>query len=141
MTRFISLLFIISLIFVSFSGCGKNEKDNKEISRIASESILQSPQIIQEPGEDPLSPVKYGRDDPFAPITADSHKSRAIERKGLALEGIILDEKQSLAVINGVIVKVGDSTPKGIVTKIGNGIVVIKEGEQEHILRMGGFNF
>lgn len=113
MRRFISLLSIILLI------CGLIPK-----------STAQSPQ------EEPLSPMKYGRDNPFAPVTDKFSEPETIESES-RLEGILWDEKQPLALIGGVIVKVGGKTSQGTVIKIEKEKVTLQDEVSQYELRLG----
>jgi len=81
-----------------------------------------------------------GRRDPFIPlVTSDGRllKLEEEENKNLtmSLEGIIYDEHAiSYAILNGEVVKVGDTIGDYQVLKIEkNKVVLIKEGETEEI--------
>ena len=124
MIRFINLLFMILLV------CGLIIGHTAQ-----SQQPTQKAREKQEPNEEPLSPMKYGRDNPFTPVTEEF--PRVIEKGRAELEGIMWDEKQPLALIGGAIVKVGDKTSQGTVTKIEKDKVILQDGIRQYEIRLG----
>jgi len=140
MAKRIFLSLLIFSVCVSITSCGRK----KEVKKATREEVSQSfPNILdstQKHSVKVLSSMTYGRDDPFAPVMDASNNSKR-DNNMFELEGTILSGSQSLAIINGVIVEVGDKTPIGTVFMIKNGYVVIKNGDQKRILQLEGFKF
>jgi len=75
---------------------------------------------------------EWGRD-PFA-IRSDSPSSDATI-SGLKLEGIICDEKESYAIINGEVVKEGGKVGGNTVVRIEKKAVIVNDGTKDYNLR------
>jgi len=56
---------------------------------------------------------------------------------GLSLQGIIWDEKNPKAMINGVIVKKGDTIQGNTVVEIRKQSVVLNDGERDFLIKLG----
>ena len=133
--KIINLVLINILICGIIIGCGRRDesvKEEKEI--IGAGKADEGRQIakVEEVKEEFLPKAKYGRDDPFSPITG---KREIIEDK-TGLQGISWDEEQPLAIIDGVIVGVGDRVSGREVVKIEKDRVILDDGEKYFELRL-----
>lgn len=78
---------------------------------------------------------KYGRDDPFEPIFQGVVKTNP---KSLILEGIVSHGDGLHAVINGVVVNVGDKVGLGnVVIDIKDDYVILNNGTEYFELKLG----
>lgn len=132
--------FIIILACGLIVGFGKKEGPKEKVAQTSPQAKETKPQTEEEVGkeeevvEEFLSPVKYGRDDPFAPITGEFEAEGESE-----LEGILWDEKEPLAIIRGGrVVKVGDKINGGEIIKIEKDKVILREDGIEYELRLSG---
>ena len=77
--------------------------------------------------------------DPFSPRWVDYGESDQMKGPifaGLALTGILWDDRHPSAIINGEVVMAGESIDDKKILKIEKGRVYIKEGENEYILNL-----
>lgn len=77
-----------------------------------------------------------GRDDPFSqPVNKTNKQGKYIS--GFRLEGVTMDsEGKLMAIINDEIIGVGGGIGGGEVISIEKDEVIIKEGDEEHILKL-----
>lgn len=74
----------------------------------------------------------YGREDPFAPLGTEA----APTEKAISLNGIMWSEENPLAIINNIIVKVGDKIDNNEVIEIKKEEVILEKDGQRYILRI-----
>ena len=87
---------------------------------------------VAAPKEFVLSSDKYGREDPFNPVF-----ERKVMLSGKGLSGIIWDEQDPKAVVDGNIVGVGDRVGLNTVVEITQDRVILSDGSSEIELRLG----
>ncbi|MGB2662120.1 MAG: hypothetical protein WBD04_07030 [Candidatus Omnitrophota bacterium] len=81
---------------------------------------------------------EVGREDPFLQPSERRTTVRPV-RAELYLSGIVSDGRRSLAIINDMLVGEGDMIEDKKIIKIKSRSVVIRDGEREYTLRLGGF--
>ena len=81
---------------------------------------------------------EVGREDPFFPPSRIKTPTRPFREK-LHLSGIVSNGERSLAIINDMLVGEGDMIEDKKIIKIKSKSVVIKEGDKEYTLKLGGF--
>jgi len=119
------------------SGCGK--KDNAKEEMLANSKLKQrSPLTSERIGKKKvsLSSAVYGRDNPFSPVSNDFAVS-GNRKKSSGLTGILWDEEQPVAIIDGVITKIGDKISRGEVVKIEKEKVILDNGINQYELELG----
>ncbi|MFH1776095.1 MAG: hypothetical protein ABH952_00810 [Candidatus Omnitrophota bacterium] len=130
-------IFIVIFIFALAGGCERQEKAAQpSAARIMPDAAKKK---IKRPaaGNVTLSAQVYGREDPFAPITKANLTAQVETTKDdYALEGILWDETQPLAIIDGLIVKQGDKIFSKVVVRIEEDKVILKQGDREEELWM-----
>jgi len=119
------------------SGCGKKDGAKEEMlakSKLKKLGSLTSGRISKK--KISLSSDAYGRDDPFSPVSNALTVSEN-RKKSSGLTGILWDEEQPVAVIDGVIAKVGDKISRGEVIKIEKEKVILDNGINQYELELG----
>jgi len=77
-----------------------------------------------------------GREDPFL-LGSRRMTAEQANNQSLYLRGVVWDQVKPMAIINDIIVTVGDIISEKEVVKIERERVILKEGEEEIMLRLG----
>jgi len=82
-----------------------------------------------------------GKRDPFVPLGSEMKKEVVpilddITIEGIALEGIVWDEKEPVAIINSTLVTRGQSIGSFILQRIESDKIVLRRGDEEHIIHL-----
>ncbi len=136
------IIFPVTILTVTLVCCGCYKQQEHKTSGISLEQQASVSQVkvvdsaqgegVQPSRKQELPANIYGRNDPFAPIGSKSDISTRSERGELILEGIMTGSGRPLAMINGRIVREGESIEKKRIIKIDTDSVIL---EDEHGLR------
>jgi len=121
-------LLIMFLALILLSACEKKELSPNNNNILIQEESKQISKSIEkrDPGENPLSVEMYGRDDPFK---QSFDLTKVIQNEGLT--GIVWDEENPIAIMDGEIVSVGDIVGENVVIQIKKQSVILSDGVKE----------
>lgn len=133
-------IFIKGLIVIILwltAGCAK--KEGGQAQPVQNRSQLPAEQQLRNTGGEPpageaLSPLKYGREDPFSPVFDKIDRSK---QKTLMVEGIVWDKERAMVIINNQIIGVGDQVEGNTVVEIKDNSVILNDGMRDFELRLG----
>ena len=136
---------VLVLIAVTIGSCGRGRRvAYKAVKRGELDAEKRAEEIKlrrarkKKPAEIQAMMREVGREDPFLPPSEKRVPVRPV-RAELYLSGIVSNGGRSLAIINDMLVGEGDMIEDKKIIKIKSKSVVIKEGEKEYILKLGGF--
>ena len=118
---------------VSFKGAAKG----REVALGRTRKLKGERSRKEKPAEIQALLKEVGREDPF--LQPSEKKISRPARAKLVLSGIVSNGERSLAIINDMLVGEGDMIEDKKVIKIDDRGVVIKNGEKEYRLRLGGY--
>ena len=140
MRRPIYLAIEIVLILMLVSGCGRQREAEQDAALVSSGGAAPIARLKQGEAdkqglgqEQLLSPEKFGREDPFGPIVGEVE---VVEEDSFGLKGISWDAGQPLAIIDGVVVGVGDEISGKRVIRIDRDKVILEDGITQYELRL-----
>lgn len=135
MKTFIKGIIVIMLCLTA--GCARKEGGQTQPAQNRSQLPAgQEPQNTGDkpPAEEALSPLKYGREDPFSPVFDKIDRSK---QKTLMVEGIVWDKQRAMVIINNQIIGVGDQVEGNTVVEIKDNSVILNDGIKDFELRLG----
>lgn len=130
-------VFKVLFFAILFAGGCQGPQDSRQNAINTSAAGTTPDREIEKKGTAPkefvLSSDKYGRDDPFNPVF-----DRKVESYGKGgLSGIIWDEKDPKAIIDGKIVGVGEKSGANTVVTIEPDRVILSDGSRDFEIRLG----
>jgi hypothetical protein len=137
-------IMILALILIANHRRGREAVTFKKArgKEMAAVERIKSPEEgkakKKKPAEIQAMMREVGREDPFLPPSEKKAPVRPV-RAELYLSGIVSNGGRSLAIINDMLVGEGDMIEDKKIIKIGSKSVVIKEGDKEYTLKLGGF--
>ncbi len=118
-------LLILAIVLTYFAIMGRINEIREEVERKASEETKVV--RIEEPKPPEPSPPPEPEPIKIVPI---------IKEEPLSVTGILLGEKRAAAIINGRILRVGDTVEGKTIIAIEKDRVILKKGSEKHILKI-----